>query len=160
MGGWKSIRHLLLFFLFFFFSHSASLFPACLSSSGCARVYTTYVAGGGKEKTTARQIKLTPAHEAIFLHRPTRPNSFVRSHVVFLFWRVFVFFGLFGCFFFCLLPVSPPPLTAASPRPVDRKTPRHPGHVKTRTRGTGDENGGQTPLPISGGAGAGSHHKG
>lgn len=110
-GGWKSIQHLLLFFLFFFFFLSASLFPACLSSSGCARVYTTYVAGKKKEKNATRQIKLTPAHEAIFLHRPTRPNSFVRLHVVFLFWRVCFFVFLF----FCLLPVSPPPHRRLAP---------------------------------------------
>lgn len=99
---------------FLFSPHSASLFPACLSSSGCARVYTTYAAGKKKGKPVARQIKLTSAHEAIFLHSADTSKFFCSLACC-----VSLLLCLFFCFFvshLCPRPRNTTTSTVASPR--------------------------------------------
>lgn len=112
---------------FLFSPHSASLFPACLSSSGCARVYTTYAAGKKKRKTRR------PSNQTDLCARGNLSSQ--RRHVeILLFARMLCFSSaVFVFLFFCLPPVSPPPQHHHKHRRLAPSTARHPGHVKTRT---------------------------
>lgn len=135
------------FFCFSFFPPFCLTIPCMLKLQRLCTCLHNICSRQKKGKPAARQFKLTSAHEAIFLHSPTRRNSFVRSHVVFLFWCV----CLFGFF---VRHLCPRPLTASPRRLQDT-----PAMLKP-ARGDRWRKRGQTFLPVSGGAGAGSHHKG
>lgn len=97
--------------------------------------------------------------------RRTRQSFFTGRHVqILLFARMLYFssgvFVFLVCFFVFL-----PPTCVPSPSPPPRLAPstaRHQGTPAMLKPARGDRwrKRGQTPLPVSGGAGAGSHHKG
>lgn len=114
------------FFHFFFPPHSASLFPACLSSTGCARVYTTYV-GGPQNKKKRRPSNQSDPGARGNLSSQADMSKFFCSLACCVSPLVCLFF-----LFFCLSPVSPLPHRRLAP-----STARHqdtPAVFKTCTR--------------------------